>query len=366
MSRSLEHRRREPAPGIFRLVLPLPFPGLDRVNSYLLADTEGSFTLVDCGIYLPEGDDGTLDEGGSDPEPLPRGAQAASHDAWDDLVAALAACDVEVDAVTRLVVTHPHIDHYGMAARFLEESGASLTMHESAGEDLELYRDPRAIIDRLREMFAQHGVGAEELEDLTQYEDWRPFVSGVVDATDPVAGGETMAVGPRQWEIVYTPGHARAHICLWSASDRILISGDHLLPTVTPHIDFKRGVDQDPLGDFLASLEKVERLDPALVLPGHGSPFDEGAERARVVARHHDRRLGSILQVIRHRPATADTITDEIFGDSLLHFQHRLALGEALAHLAYLHRRGEIERVEEGDKFLYQKVKRRRPADEDE
>jgi glyoxylase-like metal-dependent hydrolase (beta-lactamase superfamily II) len=165
--------------------------------------------------------------------------------------------------------------------------------------------------------------------------------------------------------VVYTPGHSRAHICLWSPADKILISGDHLLPTITPHIDFKRGVDDDPLGDFLDSLATVERLDPALVLPGHGGPFDDGADRARVVARHHDRRLGSILQVVRHEPASADTITDEIFGDSLLNFEHRLALGEALAHLAYLHRRGEVERMEEDGRLMYKKVRRRGRQDDE-
>ena len=344
MAKPTTHRRREPAPGIFRLVLPLPFPGLDRVNAFLLADEDG-YTLVDCGIYLPDDAD---DHG------------------WDEVIAALAACEVDVGSVNRLIVTHPHIDHYGMAGRLIEETGAELWMHEVASEDLELYRDPGSIVARLREMFVQHGVAEAELEELTQYEDWRPFVSAVVEATHPVDGGESVAIGPREWEVVYTPGHARSHICLWSAADRILISGDHLLGTITPHIDFKRGVDDDPLGDFLASLEKVERLDPALVLPGHGGPFDEGAERARVVARHHDRRLGSILQVIRHQPASADKITDELFGDSLLNFEHRLALGEALAHLAYLHRRGEIERVEEGNQLLYRKVKRRRPSDDED
>ncbi|MDP9067058.1 MAG: MBL fold metallo-hydrolase [Actinomycetota bacterium] len=341
----IEHRRREPAPGIFRLVLPLPFPGLDRVNAYLLAHGDGSFTLVDCGIYLPD--------------------PARDH-GWDDVVEALAACDADPAAITRLIVTHPHIDHYGMAARLVETTGAELWMHEAADEDLELYRDPQAIVERLRQMFLEHGVGEDELQELTQYEDWRPFVSGVVNASHQGVDGETVQIGERRWEIVYTPGHARSHICLWSEGDGILISGDHLLGTITPHIDFKRGADEDPLGDFLASLEKVERLDPKVVLPGHGGPFDEGAERARVVARHHDRRLGSILQVIRHRPASADTITDEIFGDSLLHFEHRLALGEALAHLAYLRRRGEIERIDDGGAIMYQKIKRRMPRDDDE
>ena len=154
------------------------------------------------------------------------------------MVAALAACDVSPDAIDRIVITHPHIDHYGMAGRALEETGAELWMHSKAHEDLELYRDPHAIAERLREMFIEHGVEEEELAELTQYEDWRPFVSDVVEASHPVDGGEIVPIGDREWQMVYTPGHARSHVCLWSASDSILISGDHLLPTITPHIDF--------------------------------------------------------------------------------------------------------------------------------
>jgi glyoxylase-like metal-dependent hydrolase (beta-lactamase superfamily II) len=181
-----------------------------------------------------------------------------------------------------------------------------------------------------------------------------------------VGDGDVLEVGDRSWRCIYTPGHARSHVCLWSETDRVLISGDHLLPAITPHIDFKRD-DDDPLGAFLDSLEKVEALDPALVLPGHGHPFEDGAERARVVMRHHDRRLGAILQVIRREPRTADEITEDIFGSELLNFAHRLALGEALAHLEYLLRRGEIELIEGDGTYLFQKVRRRRPAEpEDE
>lgn len=342
----MEHRRREPAPGIFRLVLPLPFEGLTRVNAYLLADGADRATLVDCGIYLP---DGPGDHG------------------WDEVVAALKACSFAPDQIARLVITHTHIDHYGMAGRVVEVAGCELAMHEQSHFDLEAYRDPRTSADRLREMFEDHGVSAEDLGGLTAFEDWRPFVSAVVEASQALEGGERVTIGEREWEIVYTPGHARSHICLWDERDKILISGDHLLPTVTPHIDFARGGAEDPLGEFLASLQAVEELDPALILPGHGRPFEDGAERARIVERHHDRRLGAILQVIRNEPHTANEITDEIFGKSLLHFERRLALGEALAHLVYLRRRGEIERLERDDgTFVYKKIRRRRDADDDE
>jgi glyoxylase-like metal-dependent hydrolase (beta-lactamase superfamily II) len=338
----MRHRRREPAKDVFRLVLPLPFPGLHRVNAYVLADADGA-TLVDCGIHdpAPERDHG-----------------------WEDLVEALAACDLRPQDVGRLVITHPHIDHYGMAARFVEETGCELWMHEMAQPELQLYRDPAAAAERLRTMLSDHGVGEEEVDELTAFEDWRSFVSGVVDATKWLRGGESFSAGERTWEIVYTPGHSVAHVCPWTAEGRLLISGDHLLPTITPHIDFKRG-DEDPLGEFLASLERVETLEPALVLPGHGHPFEDGATRARVVLRHHDRRLGSILQVIRREPRTASEITNEIFGTTLLHFERRLALGEALAHLAYLRKRGEVERIARDDgTFVYKKAGRARTDDE--
>ncbi|MFN2588918.1 MAG: MBL fold metallo-hydrolase [Actinomycetota bacterium] len=342
----MEHRRREPAPGVFRLVLPLPFPGLSAVNAFLLTGESGA-TLVDCGIRnpSPDGDHG-----------------------WADVTGAFAAAGAEVGDVERLVVTHTHIDHYGMSARILQETGCDLWMHTCAHEDLDLYRDPEGAKANLRELLADHGSRGDELDDLTQFEDWRPFVSGVVEPTHPVEGGEAFRAGDRTWTVVATPGHARSHICLWSESDGLLASGDHLLPTITPHIDFERGGEEDPLGEFLESLEKVEKLDPRMVLPGHGRPFLEGADRARIIARHHDRRLGNILQVVRHEPRTASHIVDEVFGSTLLHFERRLALGEALAHLAYLRKRGEVERIESADgTFLYRKLSRRRgPVEVDE
>lgn len=336
----IDHRRREPAPDVFRLVLPLPFPGLDRVNAYLLAGDEP--TLVDCGIFDPAPDDG--------------------H-GFDDLLAALAACDVAVEDVTRLVVTHPHIDHYGLAGRVMEASGCELWMHAAARDELNMYRAPERSIESLRHLLADHGVSESEIDELVGFEDWRSYVSSVVDADKWLHGGETFSTGGRLWQVVHTPGHSPSHVCVWSPEDRVLISGDHLLGTITPHIDFKRGEDEDPLGEFLTSLEKVAALSPELVLPGHGHPFPEGAERARVIIRHHDRRLGSILQVIRRQAGSASEITDEIFGTTLLNFQRRLALGEALAHLAYLRLRGEIERIQRQDgSYVYKKVSRAHSA----
>lgn len=320
---------------MLRLVLPLPFPELPEANAFLLADDDAP-TLIDCGIHDPaRGRDG----------------------GFPALADAVAAAGVAVDSIPRLVVTHPHPDHYGQAGRLVSGFGTDLWMHEQAGLDLEVYAAPERAAARVRRSFAGHGVPEEELDELAAFEDWGAFLSGVVTATTSIADGDTLAVGGRTWEVVHTPGHARSHVCLWSGSDRILVSGDHLLQTATPHIDFEHG-GEDPLGDYLSSLARIEALAPEIVLPGHGRPFSNGAERAAAIARHHERRLGGILQVIRRRPRTANEITDEVFGPELLHFHKRLALGEALAHLEYLYRRSEVEHVVTGDGVGYVKARR--------
>lgn len=343
MSHGPDHRRREPAAGVFRLVLPLPFPGLESVNCYLLADDDGP-TLVDCGLSDP-----ALEDGG-----------------WPHLVGSLAALEVSPSDIKRLVITHVHIDHYGLAARVREESGCEVVFHSGSDDDLEVLRDPGAVTARLRATLVDHGVPEEELDELTSYEDWRGYVHDVIDPDVWLEGGETLEIGARRWLVVHTPGHARGHICLYDEVNGLMITGDHLLPSITPHIDFRRG-EGDPLGDFLGSLQRVEGLAPKIVLPGHGHPFEDGAERARVTARHHDRRLGAILQVIRRQACTASAITEEIFSGQLFNFQKRLALGEALAHLHYLRARGEIERFRgEAGTFLYRKAAPRAPVEVDE
>jgi glyoxylase-like metal-dependent hydrolase (beta-lactamase superfamily II) len=312
--------------------MPLPFQGLDRVNAYALSDEEGGITLVDCGIFDRE----------SATEPLEDALKLSGRALAD---------------IRRLVITHPHPDHYGLADLIVEKTGCELWMHSQARADLTDYGDPRAAADRISAAFGRHGVPDSELGEMRAYEDWRPFISGVVEASHWLEGEETFVAGARRWQVVHTPGHDDAHICLWSQSDGALISGDTLLSSITPHVDHRGELGPDPLGDFLDSLNRLEELSPALVLPGHGRPFDSGAERARAISAHHQRRLGSFLQVIRRRARSAADAAEEVFGSELLDFQRRLALGETIAHLEYLRLRSEAELSEENGIYMYSKTK---------
>ena len=312
-------------------MLPLPFPSLRWVNAYVIAGQQT--TLVDCGIHHPSsGGEETL---------------GALHDG-------LSACGLAPGSIDRLVVTHPHVDHYGMAARLVRDLGIDLWMHEAATTELALYERPAARTARLRRMLEPDAPAPGE----GPFDDWRPYLSGIVEPSHRAADSESFVAGERRWRVVHTPGHARSHLCLWSETDGLLISGDHLLGAITPHVDAGEA-GEDPLGDYLDSLARVEKLEPRLVLPGHGRPFEEGADRARATARHHERRLGAILQVLRHRPASLGEVADQIFGSPLLELDRRLALSEALAHLDHLERSGEVSRTEDDDGAVVFHRKRR-------
>jgi glyoxylase-like metal-dependent hydrolase (beta-lactamase superfamily II) len=156
--------------------------------------------------------------------------------------------------------------------------------------------------------------------------------------------GDRLAFAGGEWDVYWTPGHEEGHVVFHRRADGVLIVGDTVLGRITPHIGWM-GEPSDPLAQFLDSLEKVARLEPYLVLPGHGRPFENGAERARTIAAHHDQRLRRCLEILlRSGPANAMDIARDLFDRELMFFEERLALAEALSHLEYLRLRGRVHR----------------------
>jgi glyoxylase-like metal-dependent hydrolase (beta-lactamase superfamily II) len=318
----------EPAAGILRIPLPLGIHGIPSVNGWLLQDDQAGATLVDCGIYA-----GTEEDGGT-------GA----------LREQLAVYGLRVEDIRRLVVTHAHIDHYGLAGEIVRRTGADLWMHVRADADIAKYRNPEGAVDRRREMLNEHGLYGEELTRASSgLRDWMPVMPSIAEATTRLRGGETFAAGGRNWEIVHTPGHSPGHVCLWSETDRLLLSGDHLLPGISPPVTFERGFEADPLGSYLASLTRVEEIAPALVLPGHGEPFADGARRAQAIAQAKQRRLAKALQILDDGPITVTDLTRRLVGRDLDGARLHFAMAESLAYLAYYDVRGVAYRVPGAD-----------------
>ena len=158
----------------------------------------------------------------------------------------------------------------------MELTGAELAMHALTDLDCEKYRHPDTARARRRDTYADHGVSEAERGDLAHHlTRWLPYLHSVVEASHRLRGGEELTIGGDAWQIVHTPGHSLGHVCLWSPARRTLLSGDHLLPGITPPVTFERGFDADPLRSYLTSLRAIADLRPQTVLPGHGTPFGE-------------------------------------------------------------------------------------------
>ena len=326
----------EVAPGVRRIALPLGIHGVPTVSAYLIRDDDGD-TLVDCGVAAA-------------------GAGAAD-DPTGALAEGLAAAGGALERIERLVVTHAHIDHFGLAGEVVRRSGGELWMHRRTELDLAKYEDPDEAVDRRTLMLADHGLYGPELTETSEgLRDWMPVMPSIGRPSRLLEGGERFRAGGREWEVVHTPGHSPGHVCLWSAADRLLCSGDHLLQVVSPPVTFERGFEADPMSSYLASLDRVRALGPDLVLPGHGTPFHDGARRAEAIAAGKRRRLQQVRELVESRPSTVTELTGELFSSTALSgAQRHFAMAEILAYLAYLEARRSVERVRRPDGvFLWQ------------
>jgi glyoxylase-like metal-dependent hydrolase (beta-lactamase superfamily II) len=318
--------------GVVRMALPLGIHGVPTVSAYLLRG-DGADTLVDCGIAA--GVDGG--------DPGPDGTAA--------IAAALGVAGSSLDRLERLVVTHAHIDHFGLAGEVVRRSGGELWMHRRTDLDLAKYAEPDEAIDRRMLMLADHGLYGPELTESSEgLRDWLPVMPSVGTPSRLLDGGEQFAAGGRTWEIVHTPGHSPGHVCLWNAAERLLCSGDHLLQVVSPPVTFERGFEPDPMGSYLESLDRVRDLAPELVLPGHGTPFRDGARRAEAIAAGKRRRLSQVRELVADRPRTVAELTADLFGSAqLTGSQRHFVTAEILAYLAFHEARRSLRRTRRPD-----------------
>lgn len=327
----------EVAPGVFRLVLPLGIHGIPSVNAYLLVDENGD-TLVDCGISVENS-----------------GQPGSGDDGTSYLQARLVECGSSLERLARLVVTHAHIDHFGLAGEVVRRSDADLWMHGESRRDIAKYEDPASAVELRQSMLADHGLYGTELEEASSgLRRWMPVMPSIGRPTKELRGGEAFAASGRRWEVVPTPGHSPGHVCLWSAGDRLLCSGDHLLKGILPPVTFERGFEADPMGSYLASLDTVRELAPERVLPGHGEVFADGAARAQAIERSKRRRLEQVRDLLAAGDRTVAELTSELFRQQLTSAQLHFAMAEVLAYLAYLEARGMAHRLTRpGGGFLW-------------
>jgi glyoxylase-like metal-dependent hydrolase (beta-lactamase superfamily II) len=260
-------------------------------------------------------------------------------------------------AIRKILCTHHHPDHFGASAALRDLCRAEIYLHDLEVERVKGFlpqpRSPTALA-----FFRRHGVPIERfLHVPSPGEFWASvYKPGGPDAS--LRDGDELRVGNQVVRIVWTPGHAPGHCCLYLPGPKALIVGDHLLPKISPHVGVFPDGPTNPLGDYLASLEKVAGLDVDLVLPAHGGIFHDHRHRVDQLRQHHDYRMLAALDAARTRARTAYDIAQAIFDfeDTAPPQVQFPATFEALAHLELLVRRGRMERRGDADRECFQAV----------
>jgi glyoxylase-like metal-dependent hydrolase (beta-lactamase superfamily II) len=353
----------EVAPNVLRMQLPIRMPGLGHVNMYALLDKDGA-TLIDPGL----------------PGPF----------TWRAIQHRLRQADLLPKDIHTVLITHSHPDHFGGARRFVKEHGATVVAHRSFRFGLAksiVEQQPEVSLNDLEAQQAaeqkaaecaddpdlQHSHGHSHSHSETQSPDmgwwggptpWggqqaRPplrrrllfkvmhALSGsmlVPDITHPVDQGDCLKLAGREMFVEHTPGHTPDHFCLHDPEAGIFFAGDHVLPTITPHISgISSGVD--PLLSFFDSLDKVGEISAINnVLPAHGHPFKDLRERTDAIKQHHLERLEKIREISRDygRPASVKEFSQHLFrrrswgsmaeSETYAHLEHLRQAGQALSH----------------------------------
>jgi glyoxylase-like metal-dependent hydrolase (beta-lactamase superfamily II) len=318
--------------GVWWLRMPLPI-ALDHINLWLLEEP-GGYALVDTGM-----------------------ATAATRDLWEQLSTTF----LKERPLTRIVLTHLHPDHAGLAAWLQRRFGVPLWTSEATMAQLRvlLGETTAPMLAQRMAFFAAHGVEPiEEMRPSLGSKGYQDSVDGLPEASRLLRDGECTAIGARQWRWLETGGHAHGHLCLESAAPApLLIAGDQVLPTISPNVGLTPLTpDPNPLATYLKSLERLAALDAGtLVLPSHGRPFLGLAARAIEIRQHHERHLAKLFAACR-TPLTAFQCLPFLYRRPQRGFNLFLAMGEALAHLEYLACSGQFARLVENSVTRYQRL----------
>lgn len=311
---------------IYQVRVPVPFP-LKYVQCYLIRESDG-WTMIDTGLqYGPA-------------------LEAWAH-AFDEL-------QISARDIRRIFLTHAHPDHYGLAGHFqkLNDAPVYALDEEIRVIPIEWERNG-AHLYGLGKFLQEHGLPKalaqktveRSLEILRMLEP-QPELTAVQD-------GQHIQIGGHPYKIHWTPGHADGHLILHGTENGILFSGDMVLMKITPNIALWPGLDPTPLKNYLASLDKIERLQIKLALPGHRATIESVPARISEIREHHRVRAQKCWDAAKTGRNAHDICMDVFAGIESVD-DVRLAMVETLAHLEYLVGEGRLERLE-GNPIRYRR-----------
>jgi glyoxylase-like metal-dependent hydrolase (beta-lactamase superfamily II) len=317
------------ADSLYMITLPMPFR-LEHVHVFVLIH-DGSLALFDTGMNTP--------------------------DTFSKLEEALERIGKSVHDIDRIFLTHYHTDHCGMAGRLKEISGASIHMSRIGSTIIEIQKNEELVINRIKDFYISHGLSEKAIDTLiTFFRGFRkvtvPFKADVL--LDPP---HVINLGSSVIEVLPTPGHTRGHVSYFFPKEGLLLSGDHVLPEITPNLSPDLFCpDFHPLESFLESLKMIGNLPVVKVYPAHGDPFSNLKGRVEEIREHHRERKGLAFDSIKKGPKTSFQASLDIFGHDLPEFDRFLAINETYVHLLELQKEGAIKEEKRGRFLLYSAV----------
>lgn len=319
------------AENLYCQTVPLPNNPLREINAYILTGERN--LLIDTGFNRPE--------------------------CLEVLQSAFRELGIEK---TDLFITHLHSDHCGLMGHFLSEGG-TVYAGETDGELIN-FEAGNLYWRMLDDLFIKYGFPRADFGRNTDIHPGRKYCHETrVDFTY-VTESDVLEYGGYRLRPVETPGHTPGHMCLYDEDKQILFAGDHILGTITPNICIELSTE-DPLGDYLASLKKVEQLRVKRIFTAHGTPVEDMYGRIRELYRHHEERLGEVLKILGGEWKTAYTVAQDMTWeidcknwDEFPAPQKWFATGEAVSHLQYLLGRGKVTREERDGVYHYRRRER--------
>lgn len=268
------------------------------------------------------------------------------RDSWAALTGGMAECEIPMSAVTGIVLTHMHPDHHGQSGKVRDASGAWVAMHPAEDAFLEL-QGKRGIMREGMAMYLRWcGAPASHLEELVASRQENGDMSPMVRADRLIEHGDLIDAPGLRLRAVWTPGHTPGHLCYHDETRDLLLTGDHILPRITPNVSSYDMVS-NPLDDYLASLDKLRGIQPGEVLPAHEYRFTDLDSRLDDLAVHHQERLEETASLLAAAGETGLPAWQVAVGVTwsrpwadLVSFQRQAAIGEVLSHLRHLQARG--------------------------
>lgn len=313
---------------IVQLKVPMSRNPLGKTFSYLLKESR---TLIDTGV--------------------------PSDEAYNGLQKQLKLHGLKPKDIERVIITHLHNDHIGLAER-LRDFGAEIWAGYMA-------RDRQEMIVKEWNNLYENTLKELDLFGGQQYRynitrNRYVFKSDIkpMPIDRYLADGEKFTLGDLDLEVIWTPGHSYEHICLLDQKNRILFSGDHVLPKITSHVALHSYRDHDPLGEYLSSLEKIQDVDVDTILPGHEWVFNDLKPRVQQLMTHHRNRLDEMKETLEDGPQTVYNVGSKVHWDSrpwpkMTFWTKRMAATETFAHLFYLEKLGEVKRETSKDTWYF-------------